>query len=152
MHLSSQPKFWEGLLTALGRQELAEDARFKTREARIRNFSELTRVLAEAVANKPRAEWMTLLEANDVPFAPVHNIADVIDDPQVRHLKTFRTLKHPTEGDIVAIRRPVHRSTASANEAHDLPPPTLGEHNEAVLDELGYDAAGIARLKNAKVI
>ena len=45
---------------------------------------------------------MTLLEADDVPFAPVHNIPDVIDDQQVRHLQTFRTLKHPTEGDIVA--------------------------------------------------
>jgi len=83
VHLSSQPKFWEGLLVALERPELADDERFKTRDLRIQNFAELTRIIGEIVAQKPRAEWMTLLETNDVPFAPVHNIPDVIDDPQV---------------------------------------------------------------------
>src|SRR6185437_14089850 len=123
---------------------------FKSREARIQNFSELTDVLAETVANKPRAEWMTLLEANDVPFAPVHNIADVIDDPQVKHLETFHNLKHPTEGELTAIHRPT--LIDGGREAHELPAPTLGEHTAAVLRELGYDDAGIARLKDAKVI
>src|SRR5207244_8115408 len=97
IHLSSQPKFWEGLLAAIGRPELANDDRFKTREARIGNFLDLTHVLAETFVAKPRGEWMALLEAQDVPFAPVHNIPDVIDDPQVQHLQTFRTLRHPTD-------------------------------------------------------
>ena len=150
VHLSSQPKFWEGMLAALSRPELAQDARFATREARIKNYVELTHVLAEVVATKPRAEWMTLLEANDVPFAPVHNIPEVLDDPQVHHLGTFRTLTHPTEGAITAIRRPV--LIDGERDATDLAAPTLGQHTEAVLAELGYDAVAIARLKDAKVI
>ena len=150
VHLSSQTKFWEGLLTALGRQDLGGDERFGTREARIKNFVELTHVLGETVATKPRAEWMVLLEKNDVPFAPVHNIPDVIDDPQVKHLNTFRMLKHPTEGDITAISRPM--LIDGAREQHDLPAPTLGEHTASVLQELGYDDDAIARLRGAKVI
>jgi len=47
IHLSSQPKFWDGMLAAIGRTELANDNRFKTREVRIKNYVELTRVLAE---------------------------------------------------------------------------------------------------------
>jgi crotonobetainyl-CoA:carnitine CoA-transferase CaiB-like acyl-CoA transferase len=150
VHLSSQPKFWEGLLAALGRMELARDPRFVTRDQRIANFVELTRLLAEAVAKKPRAEWMALLEQNDVPFAPVNTIPEVIDDPQVRHLETFRTLAHPTEGDIAAIRRPVRID--GGRDGSDLPAPTLGQHTEAVLGELGYDAGEIGKLRSAKVV
>jgi formyl-CoA transferase len=150
VHLSSQAKFWEGFVAALERPELAEDARFNTREQRIKNFSELTHVLAEIVAHKPRAEWMTLLEANDVPFAPVHNIPDVIDDPQVKHLETFRTLRHPTEGDITAIRRPVRID--GGRDGSDLPAPTLGEHTAEVLRELGCGEAEIETLRKTRVI
>jgi len=147
IHLSSQPKFWEGMLAAIGRAELAEDDRFRTREARIANYLQLTRVLAETYAARPRAEWMVRLEAKDVPFAPVHDIPDVIDDAQVRHLETFRTLQHPTEGEIVAIRRPVRID--GGRDGSDLPAPTLGQHTDEVLRELGYDEAAIGRLRTA---
>ena len=150
VHLSSQPKFWEGFVAALERPELASDRRFKTREQRIRNFPELTRVAGEIVGRKPRAEWMAVLEANDVPFAPVHNIPDVIDDPQVKHLETFRTLKHPTAGDMTAIRRPVRID--GGRDGSDLPAPTLGEHTAEVLRELGCGEAEIETLRASKVI
>ena len=52
-------------------------------------FRQVDDALAETVVTRPRAEWMTLLEVNDVPFAPVHNIPDVIDDPQVREILPF---------------------------------------------------------------
>ena len=150
VHLSSQPKFWEGLLTALERSDLANDARFKTRDQRIKNFSELTHVLGETVAQKPRAEWMARMETNDVPFAPVHNIPDVIDDPQVKHLETFHTMKHPTQGAIVAIRRPMRID--GGRDGSPLPAPTLGEHTAEVLHELGYGDAEIEKLRKAAVI
>jgi formyl-CoA transferase len=150
VHLSSQPKFWEGLLAALERPEFADDARFNTRDLRIQNFAELTRVLGAVVAQKPRAEWMTLLEENDVPFAPVHNIPDVLDDPQVKYLETFCTLKHPTEGDITAIRRPVRID--GGRDGSGLPAPTLGEHTAQVLQDLGYGEAEIEKLRKAAVI
>lgn len=149
VHLSSQAKFWEGFLAAIERSDLLSDARFTTREARIKNYVELSRVLAQTVAKWPRAELMARMEDNDVPFAPVHNIPDVIADEQVRHLETFRTLRHPTEGDITAIRRPVRID--GGRDGSDLPAPTLGQHTEAVLKELGYDDGEIEKLKQAKV-
>jgi formyl-CoA transferase len=150
IHLSSQPKFWEGLLIAIARPELAHDPRFTTREARIGNYRELTRTLAVVFLSKPRAEWVALLEREDVPFAPVHSIPDAIEDPQVKHLETFRTLRHPTQGEIVAIRRPVRID--DGRDGTDLPAPTLGQHTEEVLSELGYDADAIGELRAAGVI
>jgi len=93
---------------------------------------------------------MKVLETEDVPFAPVHNIPDVIDDPQVKHLETFRSLYHPQEGEIVAIRRPVRID--GCRDATDRPAPVLGEHTGEVLSELGYDADAIAKLREASII
>jgi crotonobetainyl-CoA:carnitine CoA-transferase CaiB-like acyl-CoA transferase len=150
VHLSSQPKFFEAMAAALERPDLVRDARFATRELRIANYGELTEVLAETVAMKPRAHWMNVLEQNDVPFAPVQSLQDVLDDPQVRHLDTFYRQRHPTEGEITATHRPV--LIDGVREARALPAPTLGEHTDEVLAELGYDGDRIAELRAASVI
>lgn len=150
IQLSSQPKFWEAFLVAIERPDLANDPRFVNREQRIKNYVVLTHTLAEVFALKPRAAWMGLLEANDVPFAPVHNVEEVIEDPQVKHLSTFRTLQHPTEGPLTTIRRPVRID--GDRDGSDLAAPTLGEHTEQVLAEVGYDSAAIADMRKAKVI
>jgi formyl-CoA transferase len=150
VHLSSQPKFFEAMATALERPDLVRDERFLTRDLRIANYGELTRVLGEIVERKPRAHWMSVLEANDVPFAPVQGLQDVLDDPQVRHLGTFYTQRHPSEGEITAIHRPV--LIDGAREGGTLPAPTLGEHTDEVLAELGYGADEIAKLRATSAI
>ena len=150
VHLSSQPKFFEAIAAALARPDLLRDERFTTRDLRIKNFGDLTRILGEIVGTRPRAYWMSVLETNDVPFAPVNNLQDVLDDPQVRHLGTFYKQAHPTEGDITAIHRPV--LIDGAREERALPAPTLGQHTDAVLAELGYDQNKIAELRAASVI
>jgi crotonobetainyl-CoA:carnitine CoA-transferase CaiB-like acyl-CoA transferase len=150
VHLSSQPKFFEAIVAALERPDLLQDERFTTRDLRIKNYGELNRVFADIVATKPRIHWMNAFEANDVPFAPVQSLQDVLDDPQVRHLRTFYQQRHPTEGEITAIHRPVLIDGARNERA--LPAPTLGEHTGAVLAELGYDEDEIAKLRAASVI
>ncbi len=150
VHLSSQTKFWEGMLTAIGRTDMAGDERFKTRDLRINNFLELTRVLAEVFLKKPRSDWMTLLEAQDVPYAPIHNIPEVIDDPQVKHLEVFRTLQHPTMGEQLTIRRPVRID--GGHDGSYIAAPTLGQDTGSVLAELGYGEAEVEKLRTASVI
>jgi len=150
VHLSSQPKFFEAMAAALERPDLVRDERFATRDLRIKNYGELTRVFAEIVATKPRAHWVNVLEEHDVPFAPVNSIADVLDDPQVGHLRTFYRQRHPSEGEITAIHRPV--LIDGARDERALPAPVLGEHTDAVLAEIGYDQGEIAKLRAAAAI
>src|SRR5262249_10212194 len=83
LHLSSQPKFWDGLLAALGRQDLAAHPDFATRDQRIANYKALQAELAKTFATRPRPEWCTLLEGQDVPYAPVLAVDEVMDDAQV---------------------------------------------------------------------
>lgn len=136
LQLSTQEKFWQGLLAALERPELAEDARFTSRSARVRNYVALRAVLREAFAARDRAAWMERLERHDVPFAPVYEVAEVPGDVQVRHLRTFYELRHPHEGPAIGIRRPVRID--GRREGAELPPPALGEHTphlSAIIEE-----------------
>jgi crotonobetainyl-CoA:carnitine CoA-transferase CaiB-like acyl-CoA transferase len=150
IHLSSPQKFWEGLCNAVEHPELIEDARFKTRPERRKNYDELSRVFAAFFKAKPRAHWMAQLEANDVPHTPVYNMQEVFQDPQIKHMgleiaierkhkPTIRTVKYPNEYSDTKI-------------PHPAPPPELGEHNEEYLKSLGYDSAKIAEFKEKGVI
>ncbi len=131
LHLSSPPKFWEGLLKVIERQDLKEDPRFSTRDARVRNFAELEALLAGAFRQKRRAYWIDRLQAADVPFAPVQTIPDVLQDEQIRHLRTFYEDVHPTEGPLTLVRRPV--LIDGQRDIVRKPPPTLGEHTAEVI-------------------
>jgi len=150
IHLSSQLKFWEGLLAATERTELDTDPRFNTRELRIANYTALRDELAATFATKPRAEWAQRLEAHDVPYAPVYGVDEVIDDPQVRHLGLFYQATHPQEGEVWGVRPPVWIDGERPGDI--MPPPVLGEHTQTVLAELGYADDEVARLKARKVV
>ena len=150
IHLSSQLKFWEGLLAALERSDLAAHPDFATREQRIDNYAALRAELGKTFAARPRAEWMRRLEAQDVPHAPVHNVDEVIEDDQVRHLETFYQVQHPQEGEVWGVQPPlfIDRERPGPMRA----PPALGEHSEQMLTEFGLDGHEIAALKAAKVV
>jgi crotonobetainyl-CoA:carnitine CoA-transferase CaiB-like acyl-CoA transferase len=150
IHLSSQLKFWEGLLTALERKDIDSNPQFNTRELRIANYTALRDELAKTFATRARAEWAKRLEEQDVPYAPVYGLDEVIDDPQVKHLGTFYQVRHPKEGEIWGVYPPVLFDGERPGEI--VPPPVLGEHSEQVLGELGLKAKRIAELKSRKIV
>lgn len=151
LHLSSPPKFWEGVQAAFERPDLGADPRFAERDSRIENYLDLKAELQAAAETRPRAHWMARLEREDVPFAPIHTLPEAIEDPQVRHLETFFTVAHPEEGEMTLLRRPV-RYDGARRDQPARPPPRLGEHTGEVLAELGYDAGGVARLRREEVV
>lgn len=133
LHMSSPPKFWEGLASAIERPTLFEDPRFATREARIAHQSELIELLSAIFRTRERAEWCRRLEALDVPYAPVYDTNEVPDDPQARHLQLFVDAAHPADpqgGRWRTVRSPVSFDGERALEV--TAPPLLGDHNEAL--------------------
>src|SRR5882762_3415010 len=86
IHLSSLEKFWQGLVAALGAPELASDPRFNPRERRVAEYEALRLELDARFVREPLSHWIGRLQVNDVPYAPVNRIDDVVADPQIRHL------------------------------------------------------------------
>lgn len=131
LHLSSPPKFWEALLRVIERPDLNDDPRFSSRDGRVRNFAALETVLADAFRQRERVYWIGRLQGEDVPFAPVQTIPEVLQDEQIRHLETFYEDVHPTEGPLTLVRRPV--LIDGQRDIPTKPPPSLGQHTAEVL-------------------
>ena len=86
IHLSSLEKFWHGLTRAVDSAQVAGDPRFATRQGRIDNYEALGAALDLEFSRHPTQTWVERLGANDVPFAPIHRVDEVVADPQVIHL------------------------------------------------------------------
>jgi crotonobetainyl-CoA:carnitine CoA-transferase CaiB-like acyl-CoA transferase len=128
LHMSSPPKFWQGLAQAIEKPDLFDDPRFATREARIEHQSELIELLSALFRRRERAEWCRRLEALDVPHAPMYATDEVPEDPQAKHLQLFVDTAHPAGGRWTTVRSPV---SFDGERALDLTaPPLLGDHDE----------------------
>jgi crotonobetainyl-CoA:carnitine CoA-transferase CaiB-like acyl-CoA transferase len=92
----------------------------------------------------------TLLNEAGVPSGPVHDLEQVFSDPQVQQLGIAQPVEHPRLGTLTLVGQPFQLSRTP----QQLGPasPELGEHTDAILDELGYDAEQVARLRKAGVI
>lgn len=99
LHMSSPPKFWEGLAPAIERATLFDDLRFATREARIEHQPELIALLTDIFRARERAEWCRRLEALDVPHTPMYATDEVPEDPQAKYLQLFVDAVHPAHPD-----------------------------------------------------
>lgn len=133
VHLSSPDKFWSGLLSAMGRLDLAHDERFRTRDARVVHYEALKAELAGEFLKLSRAQWCERLEAQEVPFAPIWSVSEVMADPQVMHLGTFYRMQHPTQGAVTGIHRPVKIDDERGPDR--MAAPALGEHTQTIFAE-----------------
>jgi crotonobetainyl-CoA:carnitine CoA-transferase CaiB-like acyl-CoA transferase len=133
IHLSSLEKFWDGLVAALNAPELARDARFNPRTARIANYEALNAELDRRFAQHDLSHWVERLQLNDVPHAPIKTIDEVVHDPQVEHLGLIVPVESPHSG-AQAVRPPVQfggMRGASVRAA-----PVLDQHGAAIRDAL----------------
>jgi crotonobetainyl-CoA:carnitine CoA-transferase CaiB-like acyl-CoA transferase len=130
LHMSSPPKFWDGLAKAIEQPTLFDDPRFASREARIDHQEALIGLLTAAFRQQPRAEWCRRLEAQDVPHAPMYDSDEVPNDPQARHLQLFVDTAHPAGGRWTTVRSPVSYDGERALQVSA--PPLLGDHDAAL--------------------
>ena len=69
-----------------------------SRDSRRQNYEALEQTLAPTFKTKTRGDWLKILEAHDVPAVPLYDVAEVLDDPQVKHLGLIEEVEHPTAG------------------------------------------------------
>jgi len=142
-------RHWGDLCRSVGREDLMDDERFKNIEVRRINGPALVEELDAVFATKPMTSWAEAFAANNVWWAPVNSINEVVQDPMVRAAGAFVDVPGP-EGSTEMVATPADFSGTPWQAKG--PPPELGQHTEEVLLELGYDWDGIIALKERGVI
>ena len=143
-------KQWAGLTRALDQPAWLEDERFKTPALRQQNIDARLELTQAVLRTRSCEEWLARLEAEDVPCVPVLKRRDMIDHPQIVAMGTVVETDHPMAGRLRQAR-PAAEFSATAPGIR-FGGAVLGEHNDEILGELGYDGDAIDALRTAGVI
>ena len=141
---------WHKLCQVIERPELAQDPRFDQSADRARNRQALNAALGEVFKKHSSAQWIARLNAAGVPCGPIYNVAQVFDDPQVRHGQMAATVNHPTRGDIQVLAPTANLSRTPGRLERSLV--AVGQDTDDVLAELGYSADEIEKLRHDRVV
>jgi formyl-CoA transferase/CoA:oxalate CoA-transferase len=124
-------KFWAAFCAALERPAWTDDPQFATNAKRIENRSTFVPLAAARFAEDTRDRWIKRLLARDVPAGPVNSIDEVVKDGYLDEVDMLVRMAHSSCGQVIAPGIPIRMSATPG--AVRLPPPTLGQHNKAVL-------------------
>ncbi len=144
-------KFWRGFCVASGHPEWEHDPRFATNRDRVANRPALMALVGDVMKTRTTDEWLSRMQAEGVPAAPILGVDRVLEDPQVKHRQMVVEMKHPRHGATPTLGTPIKCDGEMGLDV--TPPPRLGEHTDALLRGLlDYDTGRIDALRQAGVI
>jgi len=141
---------WKRFCPAVGLPELAANPRFATNRDRMANYDDMRPPIDRVFRTATNAEWIARLNAAGVANGEVRDIGQMLNDPQLAAREMVQTMMHPTVGATRVVGAPIKLSATPASLR--TPPPVLGQHTDAVLAELGYSPAEVARLRDTRVV
>ena len=142
---------YQRLCHVIARPDLWEDERYQSNAGRVQNRHLLIPELQAVFKTRTTEAWMQGLLAAKIPASPINDIPAVFDDPQIKHRRMAQSITHPHAGKMTLLG-PVAKLSATPAEIR-TPPPSLGEHTEAILKEsLHLDDDAISLLRNQGVI
>ncbi|MCX5903906.1 MAG: CaiB/BaiF CoA-transferase family protein, partial [Proteobacteria bacterium] len=141
---------WQKFCEATGLQNIVSDPKFATNAQRVKNRNDVVGIISPVIAIKTMDEWLDILDKAGVPCGPIYTIDRIFADPQVIARDMLVEIDHPKCGKIKVTGAPIKFSKTPAEVKN--PPPTLGQHNEEVLKELGFSADDIAKFKTEKTL
>jgi len=143
-------KYWERLCKATGLEYLTADPKFLDEDKRNQNCPELISIFDKVFIKKTRDEWADILIKHNLMYCPVHTFNEVLNDPQAIENEYIKNFDHPDLGKIQIPGYPVHFSKNIAGTHRAAP--SIGQHTNEVLDELGYTKQQIVQLGKEKII
>jgi len=141
---SSTQKMAERLFHSIGRSELVDDPRYRTNAERVKHAEELDAIIGAFVAQRTQAENVAFFERAEVTIGPIYDIRQILEDPHVLARELVADYPDP-DMKLFPMHHVVPRLSGTPGSIR-TPAPRLGEHNRALLGEIGVNAAAYAGL------
>jgi crotonobetainyl-CoA:carnitine CoA-transferase CaiB-like acyl-CoA transferase len=147
-----EERHWQKLYTALKLSEHAQDARFATVAARLKNDAELVNTLEAVFKTTSAKEWFAILDAAGVPceISASGFAMQMYDNPEITRREWVASYEHPFFGRLDQVG--VVANLSDTPSQVQGPPFIVGQHTREILEELGYSEAAIQALHKAEVI
>jgi crotonobetainyl-CoA:carnitine CoA-transferase CaiB-like acyl-CoA transferase len=143
-------KIWERFCQTLEAPELVARPEYENAANRSKNRDALNAEIDRITAKRPSADWVERFNKAGVPCGPIYAIDQVFADPQVKHVAMAQGVATEGANGLTLVGQPVSLSRTPSRLV--APPPGLGEHTDAVLEEFGFSAKDIAALRQANAI
>ena len=144
-------RLWKIFCPLMGLDEMTDDPRFATNQARNQNRETLIHKLQEVFLTKPYEEWEDLFAAHGIPVGAINTIDSVVEHPQLQAREAIVEVDHPVAGTVNMVGVPVKLSETPGRVR--MPAPLLGQHTDEVLQHyLELNEAEITALREAEAI
>ena len=147
---ASTQKMAERLFRSIGRADLIEDPRYRTNAERVKHRDQLDAIIGEFIARRTQAENVAFFEQAEVTIGPIYDISQIVEDPHVLERELIADYPDPDMG-AMPMHHVVPRLSGTPGTLR-TPAPALGEHNRALLAEIGVDAGRYSALLAAGAV
>jgi len=146
---ASIQKMAERVFRSIGRADLIDNPRYRTNADRVKHAEELDAIIGAFVAERTQAENVAFFEQAEVTIGPIYDISQIVEDPHVIERELIADYPDADMGEF-PMHHVVPRLSGTPGSIR-TPAPRLGEHNRALLAELGVDESAYAQLLAAGV-
>ncbi|MCK1480780.1 CoA transferase [Bradyrhizobium sp. 197] len=141
---------WRKFCGVAGLNAIVDDPKFRTNAERVKHRAETLQHVQSVITTNTVAYWNETLNEVGIPCSSINTLAQLLDHPHTKADKLIMQYDHPAAGRLNCVGHPV--TFVGEERAPGLPPPTLGQHTDDVLKEMGLSDASIAELRRDEII
>ena len=149
IYFITQAAVWPAVCRVIGEEGWIDDEAFATPAARLLHLKPIFRRIEQWTMTLNKFEAMDILNQHDIPCGPILSMKEIAEEPALRASGTIVEVDHPVRGKYLTVGNPIKLSDSPTVVTRS---PLLGEHTVEVLGQLGYSAAQIDALREARVI
>ena len=141
---------WRKFCAIAGLEEHVDDPRFATNAMRVQNRAATLEIVSAAVAEHSMAFWDSELAKARVPCSPINDLPALLAHPHAQQSDLFLSYDKPGVGPLRGVAHPV--KFGGRTRAASLPPPSLGEHTDAILHDAGFSDDEVRALRSSRAV